>query len=182
LRAPDLADTVPAVRALVLTFGLVVVVALPAVATRGDLYARGTRYCTSTYSPGHDTPRGFGPPIDINASGGDLGRPVFAPDDGTVKLFSRTGIYGRSLVWRAADREERIHVAHLTRFVRRGEVRAGQLIARAGNTGHSFGEGHLHVARQVRGRPAALELSGRHVAPFRCYMSRGPLDRHRRPR
>lgn len=165
-----------------LVAGLVVAGMGPAGATRGDLYAKGTAYCTSTYSPGHDTPKGFGPPIDINASGGDFGRPVFAPDDGTVKVFSRTGIYGRSLVWRAADRDERIHVAHLSRFVRRGEVRAGQLIGRAGSTGHSFGEGHLHVARQVRGRPAGLELSGRHVAPFRCYASRGPLDGPRGPR
>jgi hypothetical protein len=144
-------------------------------ATDGDLYARGTRYCTSTYSPGHDTPKRFGPPLDINAAGGDRGRPVLAPTDGTVEVFSRAGIYGLSVVWTSADGQEAIHVAHLERIVRRGEVRAGHVIGRAGSSGHSFGEGHLHVARQMGGRPAAMELSGQGLRPFACYASRGPI-------
>lgn len=151
------------------------VAASPAGATDGDLYDRGVTYCASTYSPGHDTPRGFGPPIDLNARGGDFGRPVRAPTAGTVTVKTRGGIYGRSVVWRSADGVERIHVAHLSRFVRLGPVDAGRIIARAGSSGHSFGEGHLHVARQMSGRPAPLVLSGRPVLPGRCYPSSGPI-------
>ncbi|HEV3475433.1 MAG TPA: peptidoglycan DD-metalloendopeptidase family protein, partial [Actinomycetota bacterium] len=147
----------------------------PAAATDGDVYAEGTRYCATTYSPGHDTPKGFGPPIDLNAAGGDLGRPVRAPTAGTVSVFSRAGIYGLSVVWRSADGMERLHVAHLSRIVARGEVRAGQLIGRGGNTGHSVGEGHLHMARQVGGRPAPMILSGTSIRPDRCYTSAGPI-------
>jgi hypothetical protein len=148
---------------------------IPAEATDGDIYAEGTRYCATTYSPGHDTPKRFGPPIDLNASGGDFGRPVRAPTAGTVTVFSRRGIYGLSVVWRSADRVEALHVAHLSRIVARGEVRAGQLIGRAGNTGHSFGEGHLHMARQVGRRPAPMVLSGVDVRAGACYTSAGPI-------
>jgi hypothetical protein len=158
---------------IAVTAGLVTV--SPAGATDGDLYDRGVTYCASTYSPGHDTPRGFGPPIDLNAHGGDFGRPVRAPTAGTVTVKTRTGIYGRSIVWRSADGVERIHVAHLNRFVRLGPVEAGRIIARAGSSGHSFGEGHLHVARQMNGRPAPLVLSGRPMLPDRCYPSAGPI-------
>lgn len=154
---------------------LVLLSALPARATDGDLYGAGVRYCGSTYAPGHDTPRGFGPPIDINAAGGDLGRPVLAPTDGTVRVFTRDGIYGRSVVWRSADGWERIHVAHLDRFVRTGSVEAGEVIGRAGNSGNAFGEGHLHIARQLGGRPARLLLSARSVDAGRCYVSAGPI-------
>ncbi len=164
----------PAVLVL-LPASLLALVAPAATASDGDLYARGTRYCTSTYSPGHDAPKRFGPPLDINAAGGDLGRPVLAPTDGTVEVFSRRGIYGISLIWRSSDEQEAIHVAHLQRIVRRGEVRAGQMIGRGGSSGHAFGEGHLHVARQVGGRPAAMELSGTRLGSFDCYASRGPI-------
>jgi peptidase M23-like protein/hemolysin type calcium-binding protein len=153
----------------------VLVLAAPSAATDGDLYARGTRYCTSTYSPGHDTPKRFGPPIDINAAGGDLGRPVYAPTAGTVRVFSSAGIYGRSVVWRSADGWERLHVAHLDRIVRTGSVEGGELIGRAGSSGHAFGEGHLHVARQMGGRPAPLVLSGRSVDAGRCFRSSGSI-------
>ena len=154
---------------------LVAALAPASSAAEGDLYARGVRSCTSTYSPGHDTPRRFGPPLDINAAGGDRGRPVLAPTDGTVEVFSRGGIYGLSVVWRSIDGVEAIHVAHLERIVRRGEVEAGEIIGRAGSTGHSFGEGHLHIARQLHGRPATMELSGRRLGAFECYVSRGPV-------
>lgn len=162
-------------RAVVMAVTAGLVAAPPAAASDGDLYDRGVTYCASTYSPGHDTPRGFGPPIDLNARGGDFGRPVRAPTAGTVTVKTRTGIYGRSIVWRSADGVERIHVAHLSRFVRLGLVEAGRIIARAGSSGHSFGEGHLHVARQMNGRPAPLVLSGRPMLPDRCYPSAGPI-------
>jgi Ca2+-binding RTX toxin-like protein len=163
--------------ALVLLIPLSMLTALagPAAATDGDVYAAGTRYCTSTYSPGHDTPKGFGPPLDLNAAGGDLGRPVRAPTAGTVTVFSRAGIYGLSIVWRSADGMERLHVAHLSRIAARGDIRAGQLIGRGGNTGHSVGEGHLHMARQVDGRPAPLILSGTNLGADQCYTSAGPI-------
>ena len=162
-------------RAAVMAVTAGLLAASPAGATDGDLYDRGVTYCASTYSPGHDTPTGFGPAIDLNARGGDFGRPVRAPSAGTVTVKTRAGIYGRSIVWRSADGVERIHVAHLSRFVRLGPVDAGRIIARAGSSGHSFGEGHLHVARQMNGRSAPLVLSGRPVLPGRCYPSAGPV-------
>jgi Ca2+-binding RTX toxin-like protein len=151
------------------------VASIPAGATDGDVYAEGTRYCATTYSPGHDTPKGFGPPVDLNATGGDFGRPIRAPTAGTVSVFSRQGIYGLSVVWRSADGIEELHVAHLSRIVARGAVRAGQLIGRAGNSGHSFGEGHLHMARRVGRRPAPMVLSGDDVRAGTCYTSAGPI-------
>jgi len=150
-------------------------VATAAGATDGDVYTAGTRYCATTYSPGHDTPKGFGPPIDLNATGGDLGRPVRAPTAGTVSVFSRAGIYGLSVVWESSDRMERLHIAHLSRIVARGAVRAGHLIGRGGSTGHSVGEGHLHMARRVGGRPAPMILSGANVRAGQCYTSAGPI-------
>jgi hypothetical protein len=147
----------------------------PVAATDGDLYAVGTAYCASTYSPGHDTPPGFGPPLDLNAAGGDAGRPVRAPAEGDVRIFTLTGIYGLSVVWRSVDGVERIHVAHLQRITATGEVRAGQLIGLAGSSGHAFGEGHLHIARRLAHRPVPMELSGRPVRAGDCYLSRGPI-------
>jgi Ca2+-binding RTX toxin-like protein len=90
-------------------------------------------------------------------------------------VFSRTGIYGLSVVWRSADGRERLHVAHLDRIDRTGPVEAGELIGTAGSSGHAFGEGHLHLARQVAGRRARLILSGRVVEAGRCYRSEGPI-------
>jgi hypothetical protein len=147
----------------------------PAAATDGDLYGPGTGYCASTYAPGHDTPPGFGPPLDLNAAGGDAGRPVLAPADGSVRIFSRAGIYGLSVVWRSIDGVELIHVAHLQRVTATGEVRAGQRIGLAGTTGHAFGEGHLHIARRLGRRPVPMELSGSPVRAAACYVSRGPI-------
>jgi Peptidase family M23/RTX calcium-binding nonapeptide repeat (4 copies) len=163
--------------------GGVVIAALAAVlgvsvragATDGDLYAAGTTYCASTYAPDHDKPQGFGPPLDLNAAGGDAGRPVRAPADGTVRVFSRSGIYGLSVVWRSVDGVERIHVAHLQRFLGIGEVRSGQRIGLAGSTGNTVGEGHLHVARRLGERPAPMELSGGPVRAGGCYGSQGSI-------
>jgi Ca2+-binding RTX toxin-like protein len=160
---------------LIAAVAAVLGVSVPAAATDGDLYAAGTTYCATTYSPGHDRPRGFGPPLDLNATGGDAGRPVRAPADGTVRVFSRSGIYGLSVVWRSIDGVERIHVAHLQRFIEVGKVRAGQRIGLAGSTGHAVGEGHLHVARRLGDRPAPMELSGRPVRAGACYASRGSI-------
>ena len=159
----------------VLASAWMAIASFPAGATDGDVYAEGTGYCASTYSPGHDTPNRFGSPVDLNASGGDFGRPVRAPTAGTVAVFSRQGIYGLSIVWRSADGVEALHIAHLSRIVARGEVNAGQLIGRAGSTGHSVGEGHLHIARQLGGRPAPMVLSGSEVRAPSCYTSAGPI-------
>jgi Ca2+-binding RTX toxin-like protein len=163
------------VRTLTLAVALTLVLAPPVAATDGDLYAAGTGYCATTYAPGHDTPPGFGPPLDLNAAGGDAGRPVLAPAAGTVRVFSRTGIYGLSVVWRSVDGVERVHVAHLQRISVTGDVRAGRRIGLAGSSGHSFGEGHLHIARRLSRRPVPMELSGRPVRAGGCYVSRGPI-------
>jgi Ca2+-binding RTX toxin-like protein len=162
-------------RTVLLVVAAVVAGTVPAAATDGDLYGAGTGYCASTYSPGHDTPPGFGPPLDLNAAGGDAGRPVLAPADGRVRIFSRSGIYGLSVVWRSIDGVELIHVAHLQRITATGEVRAGQQIGLAGSTGHAFGEGHLHIARRLGSRPAPMELSGAPLRAGGCYVSRGPI-------
>lgn len=68
-----------------------------AAATDGDLSARGTLCCPSTYE-GHPSLPGFGPPADINAGGGDLPGAVFAPADGAVSVHSSGGGYGRSII------------------------------------------------------------------------------------
>jgi Ca2+-binding RTX toxin-like protein len=156
-------------------FAFVVALAGPASATDGDLYAAGTGYCATTYAPGHDTPPGFGPPLDLNAAGGDAGRPVLAPADGTVRVFSRAGIYGLSVVWRSIDGVERVHVAHLQRVSATGRVRAGRRIGLAGSSGNAFGEGHLHIARRLGHRPVPMELSGHSIRAGGCYVSRGPI-------
>ena len=66
----------------------------PALATGWDLYAAGTGYCASTYEESghqHTTASGFGPAVDLNADGGDLDRPIYAPEDGTVTVFRPGG-------------------------------------------------------------------------------------------
>lgn len=92
-----------------------------------------------------------------------------------MRIFSRAGIYGLSVVWRSIDSVELIHVAHLQRATATGDVRAGQRIGLAGSTGHAFGEGHLHIARRLGRRPAPMELSGSPVRAGACYVSRGPI-------
>jgi hypothetical protein len=175
----------------------------PAGATGGDLFPRGTGYCASTY-PGHPRPfpkEWWGPSVDINRDGGDLNRPVFAPADGKVLVWTtvwrtyhghRAEGWGNSIVWISADGREQIFVGHLDRVLTRWPqqaVRAGQAIGVSGNTGEvhgtSDGGAHLHVNRMIAWRPAPVVLSGRSIVPslvpgVRCssgphhYVSSGP--------
>lgn len=87
--------------------------------------------------------------IDIDGVTGD---PVRAAASGTVSFAGRRGSYGRLVTIRAGEIEYRYaHNSEL--LVRTGDrVAAGQVIARVGNTGLSFGD-HVHFEVRVRGRP-----------------------------
>lgn len=149
----------------------------PAGAAAGDLYKEGTEWCASTY-PGHGTLGGYGPPLDLNGKGGvnDLGWPVHAPEDGTVSVYSKgfgSG-WGNSIIWKSADGTERIHMAHLNAFGAKGDVSAGDVIGRVGETGEATGP-HLHVSARRNGEPAQLELMGKIIHAGQCYVSTGPI-------
>jgi hypothetical protein len=157
---------------------------IPALAARGDFLPAGTGYCASTY-PGHPRPfpnELWGPSVDLNEDGGDQGRPVLAPADGKVLVWTSAARtydgdahdgWGNSLVWISADGHEQLFVAHLSRILVRWpqqRVHSGQTIGLAGNTGHVGGSGadggaHLHVNRMVDWKPAPVILSGHVVAP-----------------
>jgi hypothetical protein len=156
-----------------------------AMATAGDLYSVGTDYQAATYT-GHSNVFGGGDDwtVDINANLGDTGRPVFAPEAGSVAVYSEaaSGLkWGNSLIWTSADGRESIHVAHLDSFVKSGVVESGDLIAIAGTTGNSSSS-HMHVSRSVDGAAAPLVLSGHLIVPSYVYngtqyRSAGPLKR-----
>lgn len=147
---------------------LLAAVPATAFATAGDLYAAGTDYKASTYAHHRSV---FGPcpdtwVADINANAGDKGRPVLAPEPGSVSIFS-TGWgdgYGNSIIWASCDGREQIHVAHLSCFAATGPVTGGACIGYAGSTGNSTGD-HMHVSRALDGQPAPLELSGQQIMP-----------------
>lgn len=161
-----------------------VLLATPATAhaTAGDLYAAGTAYRASTYSAHRSY---FGPApdawvADINANAGDAGRPIYAPESGSVAIATTgwgTG-YGNSIVWTSADGREQLHVAHLSNFAKTGVVNGGDLIGHAGSTGNSSGD-HMHASRAYDGQPAPLILSGHEIVPTvglgTQYSSSGPL-------
>jgi hypothetical protein len=157
--------------------------ATPAMATRGDLFPRGTGYCASTY-PGHPRPfptQWWGPSVDINRDFGDLDRPVLAPADGKVLVWTTVRLtyhgqrgqgWGNSIVWISRDGHEQIFVGHLARILIRWpqqRVRAGQVIGLSGNTGEvagaADGGAHLHVNRMIDWHPAPVVLSGRSIVP-----------------
>ena len=170
------AFVVPA--ALLMIVGAVLGGMTPAGAAAGDLYAKGIEWCASTY-PGHGTLSGFGAPLDLNGKGGvnDLGWPVFAPEDGTVSIYSKVSDgdgWGNSIIWTSADGSEKIHMAHLDGFEETGAVSAGDKIGRVGKTGEASGP-HLHVSAQRNGDPAQVELHGKIIHAGQCYVSKGPL-------
>ncbi|MRS11864.1 MAG: M23 family metallopeptidase [Actinobacteria bacterium] len=151
----------------VLTGALALAVPAAAHASAGDLYAAGTAYKASTYANHRSVFGGREQWVcDINANEGDSGRPIYAPEPGTVTIFS-TGWgdgYGNSIVWTSADGREQIHVAHLSAFGATGQVAGGALIGKAGSTGNSTGD-HMHVSRAYDGQPAPLVLSGQQIVP-----------------
>lgn len=57
--------------------------ALPAMATQGDLFAKGVEYWTADYN---HPPRSIhcGTPVDINIGSYDEGHQLYAPEDGTI--------------------------------------------------------------------------------------------------
>jgi hypothetical protein len=198
-----------AIRVGVVTFVAACTALLPtaARATGGDLFPSGTGYCASTY-PGHPRPfptAWWGPSVDINRDFGDLNRPVLAPADGKVLVWTTVWRtyhghpgegWGNSIVWISADGHEQIFVGHLDRVLTRWpqqRVRAGQVVGLSGNTGevHGSADGgaHLHVNRMIDWHPALVVLSGRVVVPSSIpgntcrsgpshFVSAGPL-RHR---
>ena len=154
---------------LVLAGAFAAVTTGPAVATNGDVFARGVGYCASTYG-GHGTLPGFGPSVDINVGTGNVddGHALFAPQDGSVTVHTTGGGggYGNSIIWHSADGAERLHLAHLRNDspLSNRQVAAGELIGRIGNSGTSSGS-HLHISRSVNGAGQPLVLSGRTINP-----------------
>jgi murein DD-endopeptidase MepM/ murein hydrolase activator NlpD len=146
---------------------------VPASAAEGDVFPRGKEWCATTH-PNHGTPEGFGPALDMG-SPSDYRWPVLAPEDGRVRVFSRVGEdgWGNSVLWISSDGQERIHMAHLDSIEATGEVRAGDMIGRVGDTGYSTTP-HLHASRRFAGRPAPLLLGGRLLQAGDCRVSRGP--------
>jgi hypothetical protein len=139
-------------------------------ATQGHVLAKGLVYQAATYMRHpqfgtHPSYYGCRPEqvVDINIgahSHDDEGMPLFAPEDGTVRIVHRnTNAWGHSLEWRNLAGTERLFLAHLKNIWAIGAVRAGERIAEIGGTGGW--KPHLHI-ESSRGW---LELSGSIVAP-----------------
>uniref|UniRef100_UPI004056B8EB M23 family metallopeptidase n=1 Tax=Candidatus Electronema sp. TaxID=2698783 RepID=UPI004056B8EB len=139
-------------------------------ATQGHVLGKGMVYQAATYIRHpqfgtHPSYYGCRPEqvVDINIganSHDDEGMPLFAPEDGTVRIVHRnTNAWGHSLEWRNLAGTERLFLAHLKNIWAVGAVRAGQQIAEIGGTGGW--KPHLHI-ESSRGW---LELSGSIVAP-----------------
>ncbi|MEQ9619224.1 MAG: M23 family metallopeptidase [Deltaproteobacteria bacterium] len=84
---------------------------------------------------------GFHSGIDIDAN---LGDPIVATADGTVKKAGWQSSYGKTIVIRHKDGFETIY-AHLSKItVEEGQqIKVGEVIGKAGSTGRSSGT-HLH--------------------------------------
>ena len=142
----------------------------PVHATQGHVLAKGMVYQAATYMhhPRFGTHPSYygnrpGQVVDINigaSSHDDEGMPLFAPEDGIVRIVHRnTNAWGHSLEWRNLAGTERLFLAHLKSIWAIGAVRAGEQIAEIGGTGGW--RPHLHI-ESSRGW---LELSGRIVVP-----------------
>lgn len=93
----------------------------------------------SLYSAGYHTG------VDISASAGD---PVKAPVGGTVVAAGWAGKYGNTVQIRHPDGKVSLLAHNQNVTVRVGQqVNAGQVVARAGSTGQSFG---VHIHWEVR--------------------------------
>ncbi len=157
-------------RLLIFPLILPLLLPCPARATQGHVLAKGLVYQAATYMQHprfgtHSSYYGCRPEqvVDINIganSHDDEGMPLFAPEDGTVRIIHRnTDAWGHSLEWRNLAGTERLFLAHLKNIWAVGAVRAGQQIAEIGGTGGW--KPHLHI-ESSRGW---LELSGSIVAP-----------------
>jgi len=162
-------------------------------ATQGHVLAKGVAYQAATYIQHphfgtHSSYYGNRPEqvVDINIgadSHDDEGMPLFAPEDGTVRIVHRnTNAWGYSLEWRNRAGTERLFLAHLKHVWAVGTVLAGQEIAEIGGTGGW--RPHLHI-ESSRGW---LELSGSIVSPpvnpwgnGMFFVSSGPAPAGRTP-
>jgi hypothetical protein len=157
-------------------------------ATPGHVLAKGVVYQAATYIQHprfgtHSSYYGCLPEqvVDINIganSHDDEGMPLFAPEDGTVRIIHHnTNAWGYSLEWRNLAGTERLFLAHLKNIWAVGAVRAGQQIADIGGTGGW--KPHLHIESSR----CWLELSGSIVVPpvnpygnGMFFVSSGPAD------
>lgn len=81
------------------------------------------------------------------------GTPVMAMHDGVVRLARWYGGYGNAVIIDHGGGVESVYGHNSALVVREGQrVKAGQMIARAGNTGHSYGS-HAHVEVHQNGKP-----------------------------
>ena len=161
--------------------------ASPAAASQGDVLAAGTVYQAATYidHPKYGThPSFYGNPpeqvVDINIgtnSFDDDGLPVFAPEDGTVRVvYDNTNAWGYAVEWENTAGTERLFMAHLKSIFVQGAVLSGEQIGEIGGTGGW--KPHLHIESSQ----GWVELSGRKVVPLvnpkehgAFYLSKGPL-------
>lgn len=159
-------------------------------ATQGHVLAKGVVYQAATYIQHprfgtHSSYYGCRPEqvVDINIgaeSHDDEGMPLFAPEDGTVRIIHHnTNGWGHSLEWRNTAGTERLFLAHLKTVWAVGAVRAGQQIAEIGGTGGW--KPHLHIESSR----CWLELSGSLVLPpvnpygnGMFFVSNGPAHSH----
>ena len=81
------------------------------------------------------------------------GTPVGAVNAGTVKLARWYGGYGNAVIIEHADGVETVYGHNSEVLVKEGQrVQAGDRIALAGNSGHSYGS-HIHLEVHVDGSP-----------------------------
>jgi murein DD-endopeptidase MepM/ murein hydrolase activator NlpD len=177
-----------ATSAVVLLIGLTAGVTLSILQTApADVFARDTQYGATTYEDhGNYFLRAVAPCRSVDIAMPE-GTPLHAPRDGIVRQVEwGYGLgWGVSIIWTSENGREQLHLGHLSRVVATGPVRAGEIIALVGHTGHCFPKGfsHLHIDRTVDGRVVPVVLSGVTVKPGpdpehpRWYVSRGPAQR-----
>ncbi|WP_417908944.1 peptidoglycan DD-metalloendopeptidase family protein [Candidatus Electronema sp. PJ] len=163
---------------------------IPAMATEGDVFAKGTKYNVATYDK--TNPLGGGVnhpskykhsylmPVDINIGSGDkdAGTILYAPEDGTVtKIYNNTNAWGYAIEWSNKSGSEKLFLAHLQEITKEGDVDAGDEIGKLGGTGGW--SPHLHIESSK----GWLELSGKKIHPplnppgnGDLYISKGPLS------
>jgi murein DD-endopeptidase MepM/ murein hydrolase activator NlpD len=115
--------------------------------------------------PGFRISSGWGPRVDpITGQAGafhrgidfacPLGTPLYAPCDGVIDGYAPFGTGGPDGVFIRVRRADGVQVSFshcLSLLVAHGDsVKAGEMIARSGNTGRSTGP-HLHLAVRVDG-------------------------------
>ncbi|WP_020520370.1 M23 family metallopeptidase [Catelliglobosispora koreensis] len=89
----------------------------------------------------------------IDLGGIRAGTPIYAVKDGTVILCRANGGYGLNVQIDHGGGLVTVYGHASKLFCKEGQqVKAGELIAAVGNTGHSFGD-HLHLEIHVNGSP-----------------------------